>query len=91
MPAAAKKDQLLFSFREADTQQGISRATTKKLAHSLGFTGETQVLHYALIKLAKEVLPAYEADDGPLNAKQMTKARLAMPQGKSKKIKSSLI
>ncbi len=36
---------------------------------------ETQVIHFALSKLAQDVLPAYEADDGPLKAKQITALR----------------
>ena len=66
MTTTSKPDQLLLLFRASDTQNGISHATLRKLAEHLGFTGEAQVIHYALRKLAKEVLPAYEADDGEL-------------------------
>ena len=51
---------------------------------------ETQVLHYAVRQLARDVLPAYEADDGPLAAPQLRAIRKAVPQGKSKSVKSSL-
>jgi hypothetical protein len=55
----------------------------------LGFTTETQVIHYALSKLAHEVLPAYEADDGDLSEAQIQAIRKAVPQNK-KSVKSSL-
>ena len=87
---ATKPDQLLFRFRSADTQNGVSRSTATKLAQYLGFTGETQVIHYALSKLAKEVLPAYEADDGELTPEQLATIRKAIPQGSAQSIKSSL-
>lgn len=90
MTATTKPDQLLFRFRQTDTQNGISRATVEKLAEFLGFTGETQVIHYALRKLAKEVLPAYEADDGELTPAQLTAIRKAAPQGQATSVKSSL-
>lgn len=90
MTTTSKPDQLLFRFRPSDTQNGISRSTVEKLAEYLGFTGETQVIHYALRKLAKEVLPAYEADDGELTPAQLTAIRKAIPQGRAKSVKSSL-
>lgn len=90
MTTTTKPDQLLFRFRQIDTQNGISRSTVEKLAEFLGFTGETQVIHYALRKLAKEVLPAYEADDGELTTAQLTAIRKATPQGHATSVKSSL-
>ena len=90
MTTTAKPDQLLLRFRSTDTQNGISRSTVEKLAEYLGFTGETQVIHYALRKLAKEVLPAYEADDGELTPTQLAAIRKAIPQGRAKSVKSSL-
>jgi len=90
MTATSKPDQLLLRFRPSDTQNGISRSTVEKLAEYLGFTGETQVIHYALCKLAKEVLPAYEADDGELTPTQLAAIRKAVPQGRAKSVKSSL-
>lgn len=90
MTTTTKPDQLLLRFRQTDTQNGISRSTVKKLAEFLGFTGETQVIHYALRKLAKEVLPAYEADDGELTTAQLAAIRKATPQGHAKSVKSSL-
>lgn len=90
MTTTSKSDQLLLLFRPSDTQNGISRATVRKLAEHLGFTGETQVIHYALRKLAKEVLPAYEVDDGELMPKQLAVIRKAVRQGRAKSVKSSL-
>jgi hypothetical protein len=90
MTTTSKPDQLLLRFRSNDTQNGISRSTVEKLAEYLGFTGETQVIHYALCKLAKEVLPAYEADDGQLTPTQLLAIRQAIPQGRAKSVKSSL-
>ena len=48
------------------------------------------MLHYAVRQLARDVLPAYEADDGALSAAQLRAIRKATPQGKSKSVKSSL-
>ena len=89
MTTAAKPDQLLFRFRPADSSNGISRATVARLAEQLGFT-ETQVMHYALRKLASEVLPAYEADDGELTPGQLTAIKQAEPPGRVKSVASSL-
>lgn len=87
----SKPDQLLLLFWPSDTQNGISLATVRKLAEYLGFTGEMQVIHYAVRKLAKEVLPSYGADDGELTPKQLAAIRKAIPQGRAKPVKSSLI
>lgn len=90
MDTITKPDQLLLRFRMTDTQNGVSRSTLAKLAEYLGFSGETQVIHYALSKLAKEVLPGYEMDDGELTQEQMAKIREAMPQDQPQAVKSSL-
>lgn len=90
MTATTKPDQLLLRFRTTDSQNGVSRPTLAKLADYLGFSGETQVIHYALSKLAKEVLPGYEMDDGELTDAQMAKIREAMPQDPIGPVKSSL-
>lgn len=90
MTITAKPNQLLLRFRATDTNNGISRSTVEKLAECLGFTGETQVIHYALRKLAKEVLPAYEADDGELTPKQLAAIRKLNPQAQATSVKSSL-
>ena len=62
----------------------------KKLAEHLGFTKEIQVIHLAIRKPAKEVLPAYKADEGELMPAQLTAIRKATPQGRAKSVKSSL-
>jgi hypothetical protein len=54
-------------FRDADGLSGVTRATLSKLAQELGLN-ETQVTHHALRQLETSVLPAYEADDGPLRS-----------------------
>lgn len=89
MTTATRPDQLLFRLRPVDSDAGISRETLSLLAATLGIK-ETQVLHYAVRQLARDVLPAYEADDGPLSATQLRAIRKAAPQGRSKSVKSSL-
>jgi hypothetical protein len=83
MPTAT--DSLLLKFRSKDGRFGVTRETVKTLASQLDTT-ETQVVHLALSKLAEEMLPAYEADDGPLTARQLSNVRKAakarMPKGK---------
>jgi hypothetical protein len=78
-------DSLLLKFRAKDTRQGVTRSTLKAIAAELDAT-ETQVVHMALSKLAEEVLPAYEADDGPLSAKDLKTvqaiAKPNLPRGK---------
>ena len=75
MSATNTPTALLMRFQPVDTPFKVSRATLTSLAKQLGFKRESEVLHYALSKLASEVLPAYEADDGPLTAKQMAAIR----------------
>jgi hypothetical protein len=67
-------ENLLVKFRSKDTQFGVTRRTVKALAKELD-VNETQVIHMALSKLASDVLPAYELDDGPLTAKQVAALR----------------
>ena len=89
MTTATRPDQLLFRLRATDSESGVSRDTLSRLATTLGIK-ETQVLHHAVRQLARDVLPAYEADDGPLSAAQLRAIRKAAPQRKSKSVKSSL-
>ncbi len=89
MPASTRPDQLLFRLRTTDSDSGVSRATLSQLAATLGIK-ETQVLHYAVRQLARDVLPFYDADDGPLSASQLRAIRKSSPQGKSQSVKSSL-
>ncbi len=78
-------DKLLLKFRAKSTPYGVTRETLKALATELDTT-ETMVIHLAISRFAKEVLPTYEADDGPLSApyfawlKETAKSRL--PKGK---------
>ena len=78
-------DHLLVKFRAKDTRFGVTRNTVKTLAAELDVS-ETQVIHMALSKFADDNLPAYEPDDGPLTAKQMTAIRKDaakhLPRGK---------
>jgi hypothetical protein len=82
---AAVTDSLLLKFRAKNTRFGVTRETVKALASELDTT-ETQVVHMALSKLAEEMLPAYEADGGPLSAAELasvrTRAKALMPKGK---------
>ena len=87
--AKVKSENLLLCFR-SDTPNSVSRTTVKSLENVLGFTTETQVIHYALSKLAREVLPAYEADDGELTDKQIATIRKVVPQKDFKSVKSLL-
>ena len=79
---------LMLKFRDHDTRFGVTRETLQTMANDLG-VNETQVVHMALAKLAGEVLPAYEADDGPLTARQLATvqklARFTQPQGRALK------
>ena len=76
---------LLLKFRDKDSSYGVTRGTLKALSAATD-ASETMVIHLALSRFAKEVLPAYEADEGPLTAadrawvKKTAKAQL--PKGK---------
>ena len=92
MPATANvSNALLMRFRAVDSPSGVSRATLTRLAKQLGYKRDSEVLHFAVRKLADEVLPRYQADDGPLNAKQIAAIRKAAGPARGKKIASSLI
>ena len=75
----AAKNGLLLQFRPTDTLSGVTRETVKRMAEALGFN-ETQAVHLALARLAKEVLPAYEPDDGPLTQAQFKVIDKLVPQ-----------
>jgi len=72
MPAATSS--LLLKFRTRDTQFGVTRETVKAMAERFDVS-ETEVVHMALSRLAKDELPAYEADDGPLTARDLKALR----------------
>ncbi len=78
-------DALLMRFQPTDTATKVSRATLARLAKQLGYAREAEVLHYAVRKLADEVLPHYEADDGPLTAKQIAAIKKAAGPAKGDK------
>ena len=89
MPATSSADKLLLRFRAADNRLGVTRATVERLAEELGLN-ETQVIHYALKRLATELLPAYAPDDGPLTVRELrTITRLAGGH-RGKSVRSSL-
>ena len=90
IPTAPASDALLMRFQPIDTATKVSRATLSRLAKQLGYTRESEVLHYAVRKLADEVLPKYEPDDGPLTKVQFTAIRKVVPRGKYKSVRSSL-
>jgi hypothetical protein len=84
---------LLLKFRTKDTSLGVTRDTVKKMA-ALHDLSETQVVHMALSRMAKEDLPSYEADDGPLKGADIRAiqqvAAVRLPTGKLLSKKSLL-
>ena len=85
---AAKRKQrtgagILLRFREKDSAYGVTRKTATRLASTLGLS-ETQVVHVALANLARQTLPLYEADNGPLTAQQRNEIRRLQPSGRMK-------
>ena len=60
------KDAILFRPRAKDTTSGITRKTLRRLAKLLD-VAESEVIHKALALYARENLPQYEPDDGPLS------------------------
>ncbi len=70
---------ILLRYRDKDTAYGVTRKTTTRLARTLGLS-ETQVVHVALANLARQTLPRYEPDDGPLTDGQMAAIRKLVPQ-----------
>ena len=72
---------ILLHYREADTPYGITRKTASRLAKTLGLS-ETQVIHAALAQFARQYLPRYEPDDGPLTAEQKGAVREQQPPGR---------
>ena len=82
---SASPSGLLLKFRKLDTQFGVTRETVKAMAERFDLS-ETEVVHMALSRLAKEELPAYERDDGPLSAPELRAldklAKASLPKGK---------
>ena len=90
MPAkqsAAKRKKttsaVLLRYRDTDTAFGVSRKTAARLAQTLGLS-ETQVIHVALAKFARQTLPQYEPDDGPLTGEQKKAVERLQPPGRMK-------
>ena len=71
---AAETDRMLVKFKKKDSPLGVRKTTVKHMAELLGFN-ETDVVHYALSKLAKEIIPAYALDDGPLTEAEIKKIK----------------
>lgn len=83
-------NSLLMRFKAADTRQGVSRETLLRLARQLGYERESEVLHYAVRKLADEVLPKYELDGGPLTRRQLAAIQKAAGPAGRGAVKSKL-
>ena len=77
---------ILLRYREKDSAYGVSRATATKLAENLGLS-ETQVIHVAMANLARQTLPRYEVDNGPLTREQFAAIDKLVPQGRLKPTK----
>jgi hypothetical protein len=88
---ASKRKQpaagILLRYRDKDTAFGVTRKTASRLAKTLGLS-ETQVIHVALASFARQTLPRYEADNGPLTQEQMDEIRRLQPPGRMKAIES---
>lgn len=74
---------ILLRYRDADTPYGVTRKTASELAQTLGLS-ETQVIHAALAQFARQNLPRYEADTGPLTTEQQEAVRQLQPTGRMK-------
>lgn len=77
----AARPGILLRYRDRDSALGVSRETTLRLARELG-VNETQVIHYALALLARQALPAYAPDDGPLSDRKLEAIRKLEAQGR---------
>ncbi len=83
-PATSKRKKpagsgILLRYRDRDSALGVSRTTAIKLADTLGVS-ETQVIHVALAQLARQTLPRYEVDNGPLTDEQRRNIKKQVPQ-----------
>jgi hypothetical protein len=84
----AAPEGILLRYRDADTPYGVTRKTASRLAKTLGLS-ETQVIHAALAHFARQNLPRYEADSGPLTQEQKDAIREQQPPGRMS-VKESL-
>ena len=89
MTARTITNQIAFRYRAIDSATGVTRETTKRLAAQLG-VDETQAIHMALHYLAVNLLPQYEADDGPLTGAQARQIKKHAPHGGTRSVRSSL-
>ncbi len=84
---------LLLKFKSKDSPYGVTRETLKAVAEEMDVS-ETMAVHLALSRLARDVLPAYEADEGPLTASDLARirqvARPMLPNGKVRSKRSLL-
>mgnify|MGYP001163044245 CR=1 FL=1 len=84
---------LLLKFKSKDSPYGVTRETLKAVAEEMDVS-ETMAVHLALSRLARDVLPAYEADEGPLTASDLARirqvARPMLPKGKVRSKRSLL-
>jgi len=68
-PTRTVPKKFLFQLRSVDNEFGVSEDTFARLMAELSLN-QTELVHKALRNLAKEVLPAYQQDDGPLTDAQ---------------------
>lgn len=82
MPAstdASNPEKIVLRYRSRDTASGVTRDTAQRLAQALGLS-ETQLVHRALAEFARQLLPQYAQDDGPLTDDQLAAVRDLTPQ-----------
>lgn len=72
---------VLLRYRDNDTAFGVSRNTVTRLTKTLGLS-ETQVIHVALVQFARQTLPSYDPDDGPLTDPQKKEIERRQPSGR---------
>ena len=77
-------------FTPNDSKTRVSLTTLSRLTKHLGYKSEAELVHYALRKLAAEVLPTYDTDDGPLSKRQLNAIRTSTTTTQDKKVVSSL-
>lgn len=84
---------LLLKFRIKDSSFGVTRETLKALSEEMDIS-ETMVVHLAISRFAKEVLPAYPEDGGSLSAADISWVRKTaqpqLPKGKVLRSRSLL-
>lgn len=83
------KDAILFRPRAKDTTSGVTRRTLKRLANVLDIA-ESEVIHRALARYARENLPRYEPDEGPLTQAEhrAISTRVKRQHGKARTVES---